>query len=144
MKMSNLYIFTYKNECPDDCRKTWLVYLVSHQRPMVELLQPNRKDITGIFQNEFARMTQVDVTVQDLEETREELINRIMGDMSEAEKKFLFSFKSKTPDWSLLGLDSLPDIANLPAIRWKQRNLEQMPGKKHSGAVERLRRVLKL
>ena len=36
-----------------DLVKTFLVYLISHNRTMAELLRPTRKDITGIYEGEF-------------------------------------------------------------------------------------------
>jgi predicted nucleotidyltransferase component of viral defense system len=44
-----------------ELRLTFLVYLVSHSRPISELLAPNRKDIRGIFENEFVDMVEVPV-----------------------------------------------------------------------------------
>lgn len=37
------------------------------------------------------------------------------------ERAFLLTFKSRKPDWSLLGLDG---IDRLPAVSWKLKNLE--------------------
>jgi hypothetical protein len=35
-------------------RKAFVVYLVSHNRPMSELLDPTRKDFRAAYENEFA------------------------------------------------------------------------------------------
>ena len=49
----------YQNEgITKDLRKAFIVYLISHPRPMVELLNPNYRDIRSIFENEFLGMTQ--------------------------------------------------------------------------------------
>ena len=55
----------------DDIRRALLVYIVSHSRPMAELLAPNRKDIRTIYENEFRQMTEEEVSLEALEETRE-------------------------------------------------------------------------
>jgi hypothetical protein len=39
----------------DNYRKTFLIYLISQQRPMAELLQPNLKDIKDIYQKNLFR-----------------------------------------------------------------------------------------
>lgn len=64
--------------------------------------------------------------------------------MTENEKKFLLSFKNKTPDWSLMEMENIEIIANLPSVRWKMINLEQMPLQKHKVAFEKLQNILYL
>ena len=135
--------FLLENEgLTDNLRKTFLIFLISHQRPMSELLVPNRKDITEIYKTEFMQMAQVDIPLEQLEEARENLIEQINSQMTENEKKFLLSFKNKTPDWSLMEMDNIEVIANLPSVRWKMINLEQMPLQKHKEACEKLQQVL--
>jgi predicted nucleotidyltransferase component of viral defense system len=126
----------------DQFRKTCLVYIISHQRPIAELLRPNRKDIKKVYESEFVRMTQVDIPVSVLENTREELITRLNETLTREEKQFLLSFKSKTPNWFLLGLPGEDQIANLPSVKWKQFNLQKMPLEKHKQALERLQQIL--
>ena len=95
--------FLLENEgLTDNLRKTFLIFLISHQRPMSELLAPNRKDISEIYETEFKQMAEVDVPLEQLEEARENLIHQINSQMTDNEKKFLLSFKSKNPDWTLL------------------------------------------
>jgi len=58
--------FLFENEgFPDDFRKTFLVYLISHQRSMSELLNPHRKDIKDLYENEFVCMSQLEVSVEN-------------------------------------------------------------------------------
>ena len=107
--------FLLENEgLTENLRKTFLIFLISHQRPMAELLAPNRKDISEIYVTEFMQMAQVEVPLEQLEEARENLIHQIHIDMTENEKIFLLSFKNKAPDWSLLEMDNVEVIANLP------------------------------
>lgn len=135
--------FLLENEgVTENLRKTFLIFLISHQRPMAELLAPNRKDISEIYVTEFMQMAQVEVPLEQLEEARENLIHQIHIDMTENEKKFLLSFKNKAPDWNLLEMDNVEVIANLPSVRWKMINLEQMPVQKHKEAVEKLQNIL--
>jgi predicted nucleotidyltransferase component of viral defense system len=135
--------FLLENEgFTESLRKTFLIFLISHQRPMVELLAPHRKDIRGVYRSEFVQMAQVDVPVEELENIRETLIETIRTSLTGAEKSFLLSFKSRLPEWNLLGMDNPEAIQNLPSVRWKLRNLEQMPERKHRDSLQKLSRVL--
>ena len=132
--------FLLENEgLTDDLRKTFLVYLISHNRTMAELLRPTRKDLRAVYENEFIRMAQVDVPLEELEAVRETLISDLNAALTEEEKRFLLSFKSLEPDWPLLGL---PNIEALPAVRWKMLNLGKMDKGKHSQALKDLEEVL--
>jgi predicted nucleotidyltransferase component of viral defense system len=135
--------FLLENEgLTDNLRKTFLIFLISHQRPMAELLAPNRKDISEIYVTEFMQMAQVDVPLVELEQAREDLINQINQDMTENERNFLLSFKSKTPNWELLEMDNIDIIKNLPSVRWKLINLEKLPTQKHKEAHDKLKNIL--
>lgn len=62
--------------------------------------------------------------------------------MTENEKKFLLSFKSKAPDWNLLEMENINVIANLPSVLWKMINLEKMSVRKHKEAFNKLKSIL--
>lgn len=135
--------FLLENEgLTDNLRKTFLIFLISHQRPMSELLAPNRKDITEIYETEFKQMAEVDVPLEQLEEARENLIHQINFQMKDNEKRFLLSFKSKTPNWDLLEMENVSVISNLPSVLWKMINLEKMPARKHKEAFDKLQNIL--
>lgn len=135
--------FLLENEgIDDDLRKTFLVYLISNNRPIAEMLSPNRLDMRPAYEGEFANMAETHVPVEELEDVREELIRILHRDLTEDEKQFLLSFKNREPDWSLLGIEHVDAIKDLPAIRWKLLNLGRMSDEKHRQAVENLRRVL--
>jgi len=123
----------------DDIRKAFLVYLSSHNRPMAELLKPQYKELSAIYAGEFANMAETDVPLEELVAVRERLVELIHQGLTESEKGFLLSFKSREPDWALLGLD---DVSELPAIKWKQINLAKMPDNKHKLALEKLKGIL--
>lgn len=122
-----------------DLFRTFLVYLISHGRPIAELLSPTLKDISAAFDSEFNGMTQEPVALDDLLETRQQLIAEVHGALTDADRAFLLSVKKCEPDWSLLGLE---DIQNLPAIKWKLVNLERMDDTKRTAALLRLESVL--
>jgi hypothetical protein len=55
----------------DAIRKAFVVYLASHDRPMHELLDPKRKDVRRIYENEFAGMSIEDIAYRDLTSIRQ-------------------------------------------------------------------------
>jgi predicted nucleotidyltransferase component of viral defense system len=132
--------FLLENEgLSQDLRKTFLVYLISHNRTMAELLRPTRKELQATYDNEFIRMAQIDGPLEELEAVRETMISELNKSLTDAEKRFLLSFKALKPDWALLGLSN---IENLPAVRWKMHNLEKMDKNRHSEALKNLESVL--
>ena len=123
----------------DDLRRAFIVYLLSHDRPMHEVIAPTRKDIAGEYERGFAGMTEQEVTLDELLAAREAIIETIIGDMPDDHRKLLISFEKGEPDWPLLGLDHVPD---LPAIKWRQLNLDKLDDKKRAALVENLERKL--
>ena len=85
-------------------RRAFIVYLLSHGRPMSEVLAPARKDISAEFARGFEGMTDKPVSRGDLENTREALIDNIVGKMSKDHRRFLVSFEKGQPDWGLLNV----------------------------------------
>ena len=120
-------------------KKSFLGYLICSNRPISELLMPNRKDLTEVFKTQFERMAIVPVQLSDLIETREKLFRVVLENLTDDDKKFLISFKQGNPDWGLLGLDG---VSNLPAVKWKMYNLNQMSVSRRKAAVEKLEKVL--
>ena len=125
----------------DDLRKALLVYMISHNRPIAELLRPQFKDISGLYKGEFVNMAEKNLTQKELEDARQKLIEVINASLTDQERQFLMSFKSRLPQWELLELEG---IEQLPAVRWKMRNLEKMSDEKHTEAYRKLKQVLEL
>jgi predicted nucleotidyltransferase component of viral defense system len=123
----------------DEIRKAFVVYLASHDRPMSELLDPVRKDIRRIYENEFTGMAVVEVAYEELIGARETLIETIKRQLTDAEKTFLLALKAGDPQWGLLGIEG---IDKLPAVQWKLRNLRRMEMRKHDEALAKLKAVL--
>ncbi len=122
-------------------RTAFLVYLISHNRPMVEVLQPNRLPLETAFNNEFLGMSRLSVSCEELMAVRERLIDLLRLSLSMEEKRFLLSVKELEPDWTLLGVTG---VKELPAVRWKLQNLAKMPKPKHKLAIAKLKKVLNL
>ncbi|WP_338835184.1 nucleotidyl transferase AbiEii/AbiGii toxin family protein [Bradyrhizobium septentrionale] len=124
----------------DDLRKAFIIYLISHDRPISEVVVPRRKDIQHEFAHGFEGMTADEVSLEELLEARETLIAELAGKMPRAHKDFLLGFKRGEPDWSLLGV---PGATDLPAVRWKQINLDKLPAEHRAKLVARLEEVLR-
>ena len=122
-----------------ELRRAFLVYLISHNRPMAEVLAPTRKPLAEEFARGFVGMTQEPVALADLEAAREAIITAMISEMPDMHRHFLIGFKRGQPDWALLGI---PEAQNLPAVLWKQRNLDRLPAGKRRELADRLAALL--
>lgn len=119
----------------DELRETFIVYLLSHNRPMGEVLSGRVKDLANEFRDGFEGMTEEAVPVEELIDTQDSMITTLIGDMPDRHRKFLVGFERGEPEWSLL---SFSDVADLPAIRWRQRNLDKLTPEQRIALVELL------
>lgn len=120
-------------------RSALIVYLLSHNRPMSEVIAPTRKRIDEEFLRGFEGMTAEPVSLDELVATREALIDLAVRQMPEPHKRFLVSFERGEPDWALLDVAAARE---LPAVKWRQQNLDKLPAKDRSALVARLDNVL--
>jgi len=123
----------------DELRRAFLVYLISHNRPMAEVLAPTRKPLADEFARGFVGMTQEPVALADLEAAREAIIAAMVADMPNPHRHFLVTFKRGEPDWELL---EIPEARHLPAVLWKQHNLDRLPDDKRRELAEALEKAL--
>ncbi len=135
----DIHILLQNEGLTDDIRKAFVIYLAGHNRPMHELLDPNVKDIKDVYRNEFSGMARIDVTCDELEQTRNKLISMIRKELTDNEKSFLLSMKNGEPEWGLMGIEG---IDKLPALQWKLLNIKQMSAKKHRESLEKLQKTL--
>jgi hypothetical protein len=59
--------------------------------------------------------------------------------MPDAHEAFLLGFKRGAPDWGLLGVEG---AADLPAVKWKQMNLDKTSVEARERIVSKVRQVL--
>lgn len=119
--------------------RAFLVYLISHDGSLARVVNPTLKPIQRLFEQQFANMPAEPVSLEALEQVRSELIGAVRARLGEREKEFLLSFKRGEPRWELLGVAHAPE---LPAVRWKQLNLERMGKAKRAAAVALLEKAL--
>jgi predicted nucleotidyltransferase component of viral defense system len=124
----------------DELRRAFVVYLISHDRRMSEILAPTRKDLTAEFAQGFEGMTVAPVPLEDLQATREALIDAIIGQMPDMHRRFLVDIKATGEgDWEALGLS---EARSLPAVQWRLHNLARVEPRRREGMARRLAEVL--
>ncbi|MFY0689056.1 MAG: nucleotidyl transferase AbiEii/AbiGii toxin family protein [Cyclobacteriaceae bacterium] len=123
----------------EEIKKGLLLSMLSSNRPIHELLQPNLLDQQPAFENQFAGMTTEPFTYQDFESTREQLVKSIAGSWTDADKEFLIGFTKLQPDWSIHNFE------RFPSIQWKIQNLNKLKESnpdKHGDLIESARKTL--
>lgn len=101
----------------------FVVYLAGHNRPVHEVLFSTDKNMAVAFQNEFEGMPVKPVSLEELTEARARLRRDILAGISESQKRFLLSLVTLDTRWELLRCTHANE---LPALRWKIKNLEEL------------------
>lgn len=129
------------NEGVDDkLRTAFVVYLLSHGRPMHEVLNPTRRDLAHEYAHGFSGMTMEPVSLEELIETREKIIETMTDDMPSDHKKLLVSFVSGNPDWSSFNVKGAQE---LPAVQWRDVNLKKLDKGQRDELASQLSSVVK-
>ena len=123
----------------DALMNVFMVYLISGNRPIAEMLSPHPVSLAVAFNEQLSGMTVDGTNIQMLEETRKTFIQQINNKLTDNHKQFLLSFKAMQPEWHLLDAG---DVSHLPAVQWKLLNLKKMSAKKHKLAMDKLEAVL--
>lgn len=117
----------------------FITYLLSHKRPISEIMNPRWKDLTQVFENEFQGMTAEPVTLEALKLVPEKMMQGLKDNFNQQDYDFLVSFKKGEPDWSLACSDQ---IQYLPAVQWKLLNIRKMPKQKHIDSISALQKTI--
>jgi hypothetical protein len=131
----------------ESIRQAFIIYLASTNRPMNELLTPQpisdsfKNEFELLFNRDFAGMTDLPITHEELLPIQLKLASQLLNDFSEQERKFLLSIKIGEPDWSLLPISGLN---KLPGIQWKLQNINKMAKGKKMVLIDKLKAVLQL
>jgi len=104
-------------------RRSFVVYLACHNRPIHEVLSPTLRDISGEYENTFRGMTAEPVELAALISARERMVAELQAGLDADERAFLLSFARNEPNWALLGFEHLEQ---LPGIRWKLANIDRL------------------
>jgi hypothetical protein len=117
-----MQLFLHEGITPE-IRRSFVVYLASHNRPIHEVLAPALRDISGDYEGSFRGMTAEPVALDALLAARERMIAELQAGLDAAERAFLMSIANNEPDWTLLQIGHL---AQFPGIRWKLANLDRL------------------
>jgi len=124
-----------EGEFSPEIKKGFLFYLISSNRPIVEILFPLFKNQTDALSNQFAGMTNDKFDYSDYEQTREELVKAVNSALTFEDRVFLVSIEKGEPDWNVY------NFSQFPAVQWKLQNIrtlkEQNPNK-HKELYEKL------
>ncbi|MCA1805821.1 MAG: nucleotidyl transferase AbiEii/AbiGii toxin family protein [Xanthomonadaceae bacterium] len=118
----------------------FVIYLISSNRPIAELLAPHLQPLQPVFDQQFLGMSLHPVTVDELEKARLTMIETIQSMLTEEHKAFLLSFKSGEPEWSRVRHDHAQE---LPAVRWKLQNIQRLGRDQREMALSKLEQVLR-
>lgn len=135
----DVYYLLQNEGITEALKNTFIVYLLSHPRPIAELLEPRLKDIEALYEKEFVGMTIESISLETLTQTRLDLIDQIHKKLSKDDKAFILSVKAGIPKWELF---AYPEAQNLPAIKWKLQNLSNMSKEKRKIATTKLEKIL--
>ncbi|MBW9262282.1 MAG: nucleotidyl transferase AbiEii/AbiGii toxin family protein [Candidatus Thiodiazotropha sp. (ex. Lucinisca nassula)] len=117
----------------------FVIYLISSNRPIAELLAPRLQPLQEVFEQQFQGMSIQPVTVSQLEDTRNTMIESLRYRLTDNHKRFLLSLKSGEPKWDLLKHAHAQD---LPAVLWKLENIQRLTSKQRVKALSKLRKTL--
>ena len=117
----------------------FIVYLLSSNRPIAEMLNPGKLDLKDLYETQFEAMTLIDVDLASLIETRERMLEELHAKMTDEKKHFLLAFKKGDVNWDTF---EFPAAKELPGIKWKIYNLHRMDKNKRMQAIEKLEHVL--
>jgi len=122
-------------------KDAFIVYLISHNRRLLEVLHPSLLDIRKIFETDFQGMAVEPIDITELIQARNDLIEIINRSLTLEDKKFLIQFKEGKPSWNHF---SLSHIKDLPAVKWKLHNLDQMIHSERIVMINRLREFFQI
>lgn len=108
------------NGFTDELKKGFLFYLISSNRPIVEMLFPHLSDQKLALENQFIGMTNVPFNYKEFEQARLELIDRIHTMLTQSDKVFLCDLEN-----GVLNSD-LYDFSSFPAVQWKLLNIVKL------------------
>lgn len=123
----------------EQIRQAFIAYLLSHPRPIEEILAPRWKDIQNQYDGEFLGMAMRNVTVDELKQAVASAHKVILNSLTENEKRLLVSIYGAEPVWEGTGIEH---VQHLPAVNWKLQNIAKMSEAKRKASQEILMNIL--
>lgn len=135
----DVYNYFNDGQITTEVKDSFLFYLLSHNRPMQELLDPRDLDIKSTYETEFRGMNTQEVTFEKLLLARKMLQTKLLASFDDQDRNLLLSFADNAPDWSLY---RYPKIKDYPSIRWKLFNLGKADKFKRDSQLSLLESIL--
>lgn len=126
----------------DEVRHGMIAGLVSHGRPIAELVRPVRKNQSETFKTQFDGMPFEPFTYADHEATLDRLVAMIHAALTDDDRRFLQSFEAGDPNWRSFPIAA---VAELPGPQFKLRNIRQFQAaqpKRHAASLAALEEAL--
>lgn len=123
----------------ENLKNAFIVYLLSNNRPIHELLAPHLLEISDLYCQEFLGMQLTEVKLEALLETRLQLIKMLKNSFTERDRAFILSVKSGKPNFDWF---PIKHIIHLPGIQWKIINIQKMDLNKRLEQLEQLAQLL--
>jgi hypothetical protein len=120
-------------------RTALVIYLISHDHASHQLLASENRDIAHEYEKDFSGMTPGHVELETLLSARTALVKNILTNMPEHHRRFLVSFYRRQPEWHRL---ALPGVDQLPAVRWRELNLDKAGEQTRAFLVSELEKLL--
>lgn len=111
-----------KGDFNEKIKEAFMFYLLSHNRPINEILFSHINDKKADFKNQFEGMAKEKFDYEDFIKISKLLREKISNLFSDNDKKFILSFKRGKPEWSLF----VKDISQFPSIKWKLANINNL------------------
>ena len=113
----------YKAHSLAEIKEGFLVLALGHNRPLHELLAPTPQDQSATFDQQFAGMSDMPFSYDEHQAVLTRLMRDVHALFDDGDRQRLLEFVS------LSGVDNpwnIPHFDELPAIRWKRRNLDSL------------------
>ena len=111
----------YKAHLLKEIKEGFLVLALGHNRPLHELLAPIVQDQAATFEQQFAGMAEEPFSYDEHQATLARLAKDVLALFDGEDRRRLLDFVSLSDGPGAFGI---PNFDDLPAIRWKRRNLE--------------------
>lgn len=138
----DVYLLFQESGFTEDVKNGFIGALVSHMRPIHEILKPHLLDQRSAFENQFEGMSAISFTYQDFETTRTRLVKEVNLSLKDKDRTFLLSFKQGNPDWQQFPIQRLHEM---PAVQWKLMNIQKLKKadpEKHIEFIQKLESIL--
>lgn len=123
----------------NEIKEGFLLSLLSSNRPLYQILDPNFIDQRQAFNNHFKGMSLEPFTYKDFEYYRRKIVDVIHQNLTDRDKTYLLSFVEGKPDWSKYNFE------RFPAVQWKLQNLNKIKNhnaKRHKNLIIELEKTL--